>query len=417
MKRRAWVREHAGRFALTLLLLCLIVYTVYHAFRGSSGSLLTSPAREITDTRLLGGEAWLFREEQLLLSDRDGLVNPIAKSGEKVAKNSALAELWHFDASTGLAERQGELDDLNRVIGLLENSLPPFGSSLSDAYGYRTDALATLAELRQSLRDGNWSAVGELEERMLVLLNRYGALTEGEEPVREALKRAKADREALFTGEVTTLYSGESSAYFYDRSCVDGMETVFTKEALTDLTVEGFAALREAKSEEIRGCVAGKLCYRYEWHLALELTDGGADFLEEGIAYSFRFPENGGVTLQLTCEKILVDGATSVVVFRSNDTPTGFRYLRSQRVEITVGSVSGYYVPEQTLVHLNANDGVYVFEDSTVRFRRIEVIYRGEGYVIASKSDPAPEQELGYLGANDLVITSGKNLYDGKVYR
>ncbi len=417
MKRRAWVREHAGRIALTLLLFCLIVYTVYHAWRGSSGSLITSPAREITDTRLLGGEAWLFREEQLLSSEREGLVNPLARSGEKVGKNSALAEIWLGGDPETLTERQTELDAINREIALLEESLLPEGSKLSDADGYRADALGTLEELRQSIQAGNWSAVSELEERMLVLLNRYGALTEGEETVREALARAKADREALKTGEVTTLYSGESSAYYYDRSCVDGLEGVFTKQAMLELTAEGFAQLRQTAPETTDGRVAGKLCYHYEWFLAMELTDGGADFLEEETVYSFRFPENGGIELLLICKNILTDGATSVAIFQSNDAPTGFRYLRSQRVEITVGSVSGYHVPEKTLISLNGVEGVYVLEDSTVRFRRICVIYRANGYVIAAQNDPDPAQETAYLGANDFIITSGKNLYDGKVYQ
>ena len=52
-----------------------------------------------------------------------------------------------------------------------------------------------------------------------------------------------------------------------------------------------------------------------------------------------------------------------------------------------------------------------------MRFRRIEVVYRGNGYVIAALRDPDPDNEIDYLRLNDLMITSGKKLYDGKVYQ
>ena len=62
-------------------------------------------------------------------------------------------------------------------------------------------------------------------------------------------------------------------------------------------------------------------------------------------------------------------------------------------------------------------DGVYIFEESTVRFRRIRISYIGDGYLIASLEDDDPNHETAYLGLNDLMIMSGRKLYDGKVYR
>jgi hypothetical protein len=62
----------------------------------------------------------------------------------------------------------------------------------------------------------------------------------------------------------------------------------------------------------------------------------------------------------------------------------------------------------------NAVTGVYVFEESTVRFRRIDVIWRGEGYAIAALPG---EGSLTELYENDILIVSGNDLYEGKVYR
>ena len=55
-----------------------------------------------------------------------------------------------------------------------------------------------------------------------------------------------------------------------------------------------------------------------------------------------------------------------------------------------------------------------MFEASTVRFRRAELIWRGDGYAIAALPGEGSSTEL---YENDILIVSGKDLYEGKVYR
>ncbi len=419
MRRRNFMKRYSGRIALTFLLLCLIIYTVYHAVGSSSGSLLTTPAREITDVGILGGEAWLFRDETLLTSPSEGLVNSIAESGEKVGKNTLLCEVWSGGTPEETAAKQTELDRINRTIRILEKSLLPAGSTVAAADGYRADAMTELLKLQMALREGNWSTVPAIEADMLVMLNRYGALTGKEGAAEAALEQAKAEREALLTGDRTALTNTQSSAYYYDLSHVDGFEALFTEEALSTLTAESFATLKQAEPAAAgEGFTAGKLCYGYSWHLAVEFSAGAGELFAADEVYSIRFPENNGMELLLTCERLLIGaGGEVVAIFRSDVTPLDFDYQRSQSVEITVGSTTGFYIPQKAVAEQNGVTGVYIFHESTVKFRRIAVLLSGDGYLIAAREDPSPEQPTAYLSQNDLIITSGKNLYDGKVYQ
>ena len=253
---------------------------------------------------------------------------------------------------------------------------------------------------------------------MLVMLNRYGALTGDRAALESALKQAKRDRDAYLVGNVKTLTSGESSAYYYGRECVDGFEELFTEAELEALTAERFAELKSAEAKKPESStVAGKLCYDYEWHIVAEFPKGAETLFAPNTSYRITFPESGGMESVLICERILTaEDGTALVVFRSEVTPLEFEFLRMQSVTVTVGVTSGFYLPDSALITQNGQLGVYVFEESTVRFRRISVLYRGDGYVIASETDDAPEQEQAYLALNDLVITSGKNLYDGRIY-
>ena len=419
MNPNRYLRTHAGRLVLTFLLLCLIVYTVYHAVGNTSGSLITTPVRTATDTQLLGGQAWLFRNETLLTHTEPGLVNSLARNGEKVSRNAPLTQVWVGTPADRLEQAQAELDALNRTLEVLEESELPPGSSLSQADGYRDAAAEGLLQIRLALREGSWSLLAGLEDEVLTALNRYAALTGSSEELQAARDEAEQARQSLLSGSCVTLTNHQSSSYYYDHTEVDGYETLFTVQALQSLTAESFEALKSASPVMPEGqFVAGKLCGEYSWYLAVEFPAGAGELFEVGASYRFRFPESDGMELSLSCERLLTgsDGGT-VAVFRSDVTPLGFHYLRSQRVEITVGSTNGYYIPQQALRTRDGTPGVYVFEDSTVEFRRIAVLYEGDGYLIAAGTDPDPENDVPYLSLNDLMITSGKNLYEGKVYQ
>ncbi len=417
MRQRRLLKLNFGRLALTFLLLCLIIYTCYHALWNSPGSLLTTPARQISDTRLIGGEAWLFRDETLLTVPEAGLVNSVAVSGSKVGKNTILTEVWSDGNTDGLADRQMQLDLMNRTVAVLESGLLPTGTPLSHAEGYRNEASATLTDIRMAIREGKWDALAELEDELLISLNRYGALTGKADAIAQALETARAERDALLVGTKTDLRNAESSAYYYGFSEVDGYETVFTQDALNQLDAESFAALKAEKPSTGDEFVVGKLCYGYTWRVAVEFSDACNELFEIGGIYEVRFPENDGATMEMICERILQNGeGATVAVLRSDVTPSDFRFLRTQRAEITVGALEGIYIPRQAYVVQNGIDGVYVFEDSTVRFRRIRISYEGDGYLIASLTNDDPDHEIAYLGLNDLMITSGRKLYDGKVY-
>ncbi len=417
MNRREFIKRHFGRAALTLLLLCLIVYTVFHAIGNSAGSLVTTPAQSITDTRLLGGTGWLFRDETVLTSPFPGLVYSTAKSGEKVGKNVSVATVYTGE-TTSLQARQDALDLLCETVSVLEQSLPSEGTSVSNADKYRKEAEQILMKLRLAQRSGDYASLGERETEMLILLNRYGALTGERAELESALAQARAERDAMLSGESHSIVNYVASAYYYNRSCVDGLEGYFDEQTLATLTPESLQALKKQEPDQTRQeQIVGKLCYGQSWHLAVEIADTAVQLFEEGMTYTVAFPQNRDIELRLVCERMMRGNGISVVVFRSDVTPSDFDFLRSQTVEITVGSDGGFYIPAPAVVYLGGEIGVYIFEESTVRFCRISVIYEGDGYLIASEEDPTEGHPIRYLGRNDLIITSGKKLYDGKVYQ
>jgi hypothetical protein len=249
---------------------------------------------------------------------------------------------------------------------------------------------------------------------MLVLLNRHASLTDPEFDIDAMQKELVAERDALLLGEGKTIYNEEQSGCFYRYDAVDGYETLFTPETLQALTAEGFAELKEAQPITPQGFAVGKTVHGNRWYLAVGFEGDAAEFVAEQGAYTFTFPENRDKEIGMYCQRIVeADDGGIVAVFASDEVPTDFVWKRSQTVEITVGSTTGYYVPDAALHETDSGTGVYVLEGSTVYFRRVEILYRGDGYSIAAEQGDRGD----YLALNDLMVTSGEDLYDGRVFQ
>ena len=91
-----------------------------------------------------------------------------------------------------------------------------------------------------------------------------------------------------------------------------------------------------------------------------------------------------------------------------------------------MSSVTGYRIPAEALTKLNGNDGVYILVGTAVEFRRVTKLSDGNGYFIVNTYEKDREEnqlggtansgsEIPYLNVNDLIITSGNDLYDGKL--
>lgn len=414
MKRMDFLRRHWPRMVATLGILSILVYTLYHVLSGSSGGLMTTPVQQITDREILGGTGYLFRDETVLYAEEPALVQELAKSGTKVAKGMPLAELRFGYDKEELADLQSTLDLLNRRISILEESILPSDVNLSQAEAYRKDAAAASLAIRRALQEGDWTALAELEDSMLIAVNRYAYLTGEADALKETLADLRELRTRLLAPLATTLSNTAASGYFYSRSHVDGYETLFTADALAGLTPSGLDALTATDPLPAEGFAVGKMAYSYRWYLAVK-AEISPDLFEPGERYGVTFPESGDKTLSMTLDRIATEQGSDecLLILYSDDVPSDFRFLRAQNVQLSLSACSGYYIPESALREENGVLGVYIFEESTVRFRRIHVLYYGDGYCIAEEKGDRGED---YLDLYDILITAGKNLYDGKVY-
>jgi hypothetical protein len=184
--------------------------------------------------------------------------------------------------------------------------------------------------------------------------------------------------------------------------------------------------LTERKAEKYGEGVIGKTIYNPKWYLSVPLDADVCGDFKEGRIYSVGFSDNGSVTIKMALERIVCDGADAYLLFSSYDLSAIQDFSRAQSIKVLMTSTTGFRIPSESLTKLYGEDGVFILIGTEVAFRRVTKLSEGNGYYIVKTYQADAEEQkkieeeggvisdIPYLNANDLIITSGNDLYDGK---
>lgn len=421
--------------AFRLFLALVTLYTLYHCVAAFSDRLVTDTVIEGEERITVGGEAVIFRDETVLtVTGKNYLCSYPLANGAKVNAATVLAELFSTsgDAET-IARNQSTLNALDRQIALIEAT--PSADSLSALTSLRAQARNTLLDTVCDITNGApMSKISDGAFSLLLSLNRIGALTGEGGSTATLADTLRADRRALlmsagYTSRTMTaadVGTNSTGGYFYYSSNVDGYEEIFQHSLLSTMELSDFDALLVSPRRDYGTgvTVVGKLANSYHWSIALPLEPDAAASLEVGKSYAVTFTDEYDLTLTMTLDRLIGSRAEGriIAVLGSDTTPSNFTYTRFSNVELTVKRTQGYRVPETALVESDGRDGVYILDGGRVCFRTVEILMRGDGYVLVYAPTKAQREDKNdetyhadhYIALRDTIITEGNRLYDGK---
>ena len=159
------------------------------------------------------------------------------------------------------------------------------------------------------------------------------------------------------------------------------------------------------------------VCILFSYYIYAEYDKNKSEAKAQEILSSITFDDNSDICLPLTLEKIVDDtlGDDSLLVFCCTEIPLEFDFLRCQHISIASEEYKGYKVPRASMRLVDDALGVYVLSGTTVSFRKIDIVYEGDGYVISALRETYGENAGEYLNLNENIIVEGKELYDGKI--
>ncbi len=398
------------------LIVALIAYTLYSSLDLSTVRAVTTPAVRSTEYEIAGLDGYLFRDEQVLYSGNSGAAVYRVGDGEKISVSTELARVYNY-GSTGeyLVRRR----DLESGIDLLRKSVMAGRLSASGIAATRETVGRTYEEIMASLAFGDIGGALAMSDNLIVGLNAHDLITGKNQSLADELSAERAKLAALensYSGAYESITNSLSGYFFYD---CDGYEDVFKYDRLENLDAARLSSLAAEPANLVEGKYAiGKMVYNYVWYLAVPADAYLCDALADDSGCSVKFPSSG-LELWLTLDRISPanDKGQGLLIFSCGIMPEGFDYERIQRVELLVSEVSGYRVPDTAVHEVKGVGGVYILSSSVVKFRRINILFEGEGYYVVAERDPEAENREEYLDKNDEIIISLSDgrLYDGRI--
>ena len=409
--------------ALTVLVILLIFYTLYHVVSGSVESLNTTPAGLVEQSSTIMLDGVVFRDEEGITTNYKGDMRPYYYNGERASVDSAVAAVYskrgNSDANAKIAELEAQLEILKKsnVKGLV---------SIVDIEGIQNEINTLYATMMLALSDGDYLRASRLEADMLIAMNKLAIYRGDVKNYNSEIEKIEAELENLyssFSGDKAYIFA-DKGGYFY-HSC-DGYEDSLTLSVLDSLTVEALAELTEGvKNTPTRDSgYTAKFVYNNVWHIATLCDNATAEALNVGTTYNVMLFDYRERNLKLTLEKVgSSDGEKSVLIFACSDMPEGFDFTRYQEFRLEISSIEGYRVPKEAIRTIKDEQtgedkmGVYVLNTSIIEFKRVEIIGESDGYYIVSKLDRSKDNYREYLNLNDLIVLDTRGIYEGKVLK
>ena len=409
-----------------VLIFSFLIYTVIQLSRNFSVSVSTLRTQNITDVSYADLKGYIYRDEQVIEADDNCVADFTVSDGERVGVGMTYADIYAVSdmQKDSVKDLQDKINSLTKRIEMLEESVNE-SYRVADLKQVTKSTEEAYYGFVNSVADNNYSNAGLQGDHMLGGINDYLIITGRLDRANNIISSLKEEKQALISssggGQSGTLVS-EESCYIYRET--DGYEQIFDYDSVMNMTFSDFSqTVASAVPSEGHG-VIGKKVYSPKWY-AVVLTDVNTclSFVEEQ-AYDVIFPDSGDKTISMTVERICFSEDSSeggFIVFSSNKILSDFEFTRTVNIRVKTNSCTGYRVPTEAIVMLGSERGVYILSGNIVEFRRVTVIGQGNGYYIVNTYDDDSNEEnpseIPYLNLNDLIITSGRNLYDGKILK
>lgn len=399
--------KKAFRVALSLLGVFLLVYFVYQVYVTVSPSYKTEIALPVTEADSVTASGIVARDETLVDIGAGAIAAYRADDGEKIASGAAVADIFPSANDAMNALRYERLSALESALARASDTGRTAGSNLENL---RSRIYKSLSSLSGELAAEDYPGAFDGSLELLDLLSSYDSASGGGIDYSAALAETRARLAELGSGDFAS-----SSVYTpvegYFISGVDGYESSLDSAVLLEASADDIIALIEGGAPALpgEGC---KVVSEYEWYFAAALRAETAERMRVGDELEVDFSYSLSAALPMKVARVAEGGSDgrSVVVFVCNRLNASLCSLRVETARINFRAYSGIKVSRSALRLLDGELGVYIKYGSAVDFRRVDVIYETDDYIISRPGESGSD----FLAVYDEMITEGRDLEVGK---
>ena len=410
-------------------LVVLLMYAVNGYYQSRTGTLETDFILNYTEVQKLTVNGFAVRDESkvvdgknvCLLQKEDGYVYiPVISDCENVSKNGTIALAFQTkqEADAYLQEQQlreklASIRELERSEELSYSNILYLNSQLNHNV---SDYLSAVGSSDVSGADKYIdSLIRNLTSKQIAT----GEKLDYDKIIDDYTKQIKSLKSSYtIAHKITSPYAG------YFSSTTDGYEQSFDFELASKKKIENGQGekLLEATAQTQEN-IYGKIVLHHTWYYIFDVTIVDAATFKTGYWVEASFDELGvkDVDMQVYNVSETVNGMVTITL-RCTSMNDELLKVRKEPARITVKKYKGFKISDEALAeNENGVRGVYAIVGNVMKFSPVDIVYYGDGYVVANGKKVAVDENASkksyyhVLRQYDKIIVKGMNLKDGSI--
>lgn len=405
--------EKASKAAYKTFIILFAIFAIVmfssQIYTFTKGYHQTHDASVYTVNENISFQGIVARDETVLTYDKEGTINYKIPDGSKVITSSIIAEVYNSRADV---LNLNQIENINSQIAGLKRASDPGTTNYVEPQALITKINNNYKSLANLIAKQDYSQAMNYADDMLMDMNIYSVITGKSDNFDNTISQLQGQVNYLSNSAKEPIDKIVSNINGYFSSNCDGYETLVNKSNILKMKKSDVESLLSTKTQAPKNAI-GKTFDDYACNIVGVISTG------------VEISQGDILTLQLSNSKL--DYKASVVSITPTENKNEYVIvlscnvlddaLVSQRIiktEIVFDKYEGIKVPRDAIKFHNGQKGVVTLEGEQLYFKKIEVIYEGDDFVLVSENN----DKWDYLSLYDKILLEDAREedvnYDGK---
>lgn len=326
-----------------------------------------------------------------------GVVNYLYNDGLKISENSAIAKVYSSEDQIYYRNR---LSRLRNILSDLRRAQSPGTTNYVQAETLRNRIKGFYLNVTNMIQQKDYSSIRSESDDLLYTMNIYNIVTGNKENFKPAINQIKAEINELKAKIEDPIDSIKVNSSGYFVKSVDGYESSVLYDDVENMSTDELKKLFNVKPKVTDNAV-GKLLKSYEWKFLGIIKNTNKFLINDGL--SIRFHSSNKI-YGVTVDSIKpIDGTdNSIVILSCNELDETVLNSRFDNAELIFDEYTGIKIPREAIRFQGEQKGAYVMLGQQITFKKIDVIYEGDDYVLSKNTS-----DDSYLLLYDQILLEG----------
>ncbi|MEF9969523.1 MAG: HlyD family efflux transporter periplasmic adaptor subunit [Ruthenibacterium sp.] len=393
-----------------ILLLIPTIYIIVQLFAILNNSYQTQTVVEDVLADSISCKGILGMTETAATYEGGGVLGYVAKNGERVKAGNLVAEVF---ADKESAQNSAYVQQLTDEITLLTKAQT--ASANADAEMLLKEMYAEAYDVLDILQNGVYENLRAVKYDLQAAIGKTQIVTGESTGFADRIAALTAQRDAMLAGTNAAQVLAPVTGYFV--AAEDSVSRLYTTEQLQAMTPTELESAADTTPPLNEATVAGKLIADYKWrYFACVSEKQGEKFkqcMDTGSTIYVAFTELSDEQVPAKVVNVTIDAENNLakIEILCDYINESVVTLEHAQATLTFRNYNGICINKEALRVKDGVKGVYVKYGNLIKFRKIDVLYENDTYLLAPKTYTKDVNEVKMY---DEVILSGKNLADGK---